>query len=314
MKRAIVTGPTGAIGAALVGKLLQEGIEVEAIVNPQSGRLSNLPQDDRRHIVQCSLANLASLDRQQLGSCDAFFHLAWMGTTGAGRDDMYLQNENIKYALDSVKLAKRCGCIVYLGVGSQAEYGRAEGKLTASTSEKPEMGYGIAKLCAGQMTRILCQQLDLRHIWARVLSVYGPCDGEHSMIMSGIRTMLRGECPPFSQGEQLWDYLYSEDAANALYLLALSGKSNAIYPVGSGTVRPLREYIQEMCHVVSLQTGKKTMAGIGALPYREGQVMYLCADISDLTRDTGFVPRITFNEGISKTVEWCKTHSYPHDR
>lgn len=129
------------------------------------------------------------------------------------------------------------------------------------------------------------------------------------MIMSGIRRMLRSECPPFSQGNQLWDYLYSEDAANALYLLALSGKNNAVYPVGSGTVRPLKEYIQDMCRVVSLQTGKEAMAGIGELPYRKGQVMYLCADISDLTRDTGFVPKITFNEGISKTVEWCKTHS-----
>ncbi len=309
MKKAIVTGPTGAIGAALVDKLLREGIEVEAIVNPQSKRLSNLPQNDRLHIVQCPLESLDSLDTRQLGSCDTFFHLAWMGTTGAGRDNMYMQNENIKYALDSVKLAKRCNCIVYLGVGSQAEYGRVKGRLTASTPEKPEMGYGIAKLCAGQMTRILCRQFGIRHIWTRVLSVYGPCDGENSMIMSGIRTMLRGGCPPFSRGEQLWDYLYSEDAANALYLLALSGKGDAIYPIGSGKARPLKDYIQDMCSAVSLQTGKEAVAGIGELPYREGQVMYLCADISELTRDTGFVPKITFDEGISKTVEWCKTHN-----
>ena len=46
--------------------------------------------------------------------------------------------------------------------------------------------------------------------------------------------------------------------------------------------------------------------GIGEIPYAPKQVMYLCADISELTVDTGFVPKYTFEEGIQETIEWYK--------
>jgi nucleoside-diphosphate-sugar epimerase len=54
------------------------------------------------------------------------------------------------------------------------------------------------------------------------------------------------------------------------------------------------------------ETKADARAWIGALPYRDKQVMYLCADIEDFTKDTGFVPEVSFEEGIKKTVEWCK--------
>ena len=46
--------------------------------------------------------------------------------------------------------------------------------------------------------------------------------------------------------------------------------------------------------------------GIGEVPYMPKQVMYLCADINKLTKDTGFVPEWSFEEGIKETVEWCR--------
>lgn len=307
MKRVIITGPTGAIGVALVQRLLEEGIVVVAIVNPESKRVDRLPKHERIQIVRCSLGNLHSLDEKELGTCDAFFHLAWMGTIGPQRDDMHLQNRNVSYALDAVELAKRCGCQVFLGAGSQAEYGRVECKLKADTPVNPEMGYGIAKLCAGQMTRLLCKQLGIRHVWTRILSIYGPYDGDTTMITSGIKKMLRGEIPSFSKGEQLWDYLYSGDAANALYLVAKYGKDGAIYPIGSGKTRPLKEYILDMKKAVENVIGKSIQVGIGELSYQQNQVMYLCADISKLSSDTGFTPKVSFEEGIANTVEWCRT-------
>ncbi len=120
-----------------------------------------------------------------------------------------MQNQNVAYALDAVRAARRFGCSVFVGTGSQAEYGCVEGVLRPDTPAFPENGYGMGKLCAGLMTRELAGQLGLRHIWVRVLSVYGPCDGENSMIMSAIRKLLAGETPEFTKGEQMWDYLYS---------------------------------------------------------------------------------------------------------
>ena len=56
--------------------------------------------------------------------------------------------------MDAVNLAHRLGCEFFIGAGSQAEYGRVEGKLNAQVPTNPENGYGMAKLCAGQMSRV----------------------------------------------------------------------------------------------------------------------------------------------------------------
>jgi nucleoside-diphosphate-sugar epimerase len=225
-----------------------------------------------------------------------------MGTTGEARNDTGLQTENIQCTLDAVQLAQRLGCNTFIGAGSQAEYGRVEGRLDATTPTFPENGYGVAKLCAGQLSRIECEKRGMRHIWTRILSVYGPWDGESSMVTSTINKLLRGESPSLTPGEQQWDYLYSGDAARALLAAGERGVSGKVYCIGSGQARPLKEYIDIMRN----QIDPTLPLGFGEVPYGEKQVMYLCGDISDLTRDTGFVPETDFETGISKTIDWLQ--------
>lgn len=215
---------------------------------------------------------------------------------------MNIQTQNIQSAIEAAETAKLLGCEVFLGAGSQAEYGRTEEKISPKLCEKPENGYGMAKLCAGQMTRVMCKRMGIKHIWCRILSTYGPYDGMQTMVMSGIRQMLAGEKPSYTKGEQLWDYLYCDDAANAFYLAAVEGKDGSVYCVGSGKTRSLKEYIFAIRDAVN----PNQEVGIGEIPYFENQVMYLCADITALTEDTGFIPQYSFEQGIKETVEWYK--------
>ena len=112
--------------------------------------------------------------------------------------------------------------------------------------------------------------------------------------MSTIRKLAAGEIPEFTPAEQRWDYLYSGDAAEAFADLADRGRDGGIYVLGSGTARPLREYIEEIRDVVR----PGAALGIGKLPYGKNQVMYLCADTGDIFRDTGWTPKTPFSEGI----------------
>lgn len=302
MKRVIITGPTGAIGMALIQKCIEEGAEVTAVCRHGSSRIARIPVSDKIKVVECDLDEMGTLSDRLQGSYDAFFHLAWACTAGEGRNDTRAQAQNISAALEALEAAHKLGCECFIGAGSQAEYGRVEGRLSAETPAFPENGYGIAKLCAGQLTRIRSRQLGIRHIWFRVLSVYGRYDGEQTMIMSSIKKLLNGETPEYTPAEQLWDYLYSEDAGRAFYLAAEKGKDGAVYCLGSGQVVPLREYIEILRDEIDPGLPIK----IGAKPYADKQVMHLCADITDLQKDTGFVPRIGFREGIRETVEWIK--------
>ncbi len=303
--RVVITGPTGAIGHALIERCIKNGDEVLAICRKGSSRIATLPQDSKVSVLELSLSDYEKYIKEADAPdvpCDVFYHFAWESTTGASRNDTDSQSLNIRYALSSVKLAHFFGCKTFIGAGSQAEYGRVEGSLKPDTPTFPENGYGIAKLCAGQLTRILCSQLGIKHIWTRILSVYGPYDGEGSMVISSLRKMIRGEEVGFTKGEQEWDYLYSADAANAMYLIAQKGIGDKIYVIGSGKTRKLMDYI----YVMDKKVNPPVHPVLGAVPYADKQVMYLCADIDELTKDTGFVPTVEFEEGIEKTIQYVR--------
>lgn len=302
MKSAIITGATGMIGSSLIECLLNEGIKVTAVVRPNSKRRAMIPNHSLVNVVECELDSLLSFDTEIIGNADAFFHLAWEGTVGEARNNFYLQNNNVKYTLDAVELSQKLKCTTFVFAGSQAEFGRVDGLLSSSLPCKPENGYGVAKYSAELMSRMMCNNLNIKHLTARILSVYGPNDGENTMVSSTIRKLLKGEDTSFTPCEQQWDYLYCKDAAKALYLLALKGKKDAIYCLGSGKAKELRYYVETIRDIIN----PKAELGIGRVPYGKNQVMMLCADIDDLRNDVGFEPEYSFEKGIEETINWWR--------
>lgn len=300
IKGLVITGPTGAIGMALINNCIENKIPVLAICHRGSARIKQIPENEFVTIVEASLNEYERLDASAAAGVkyDTFIHLAWNGTFGDTRNNMELQADNIRYALNAVELAARLGCSTFIGAGSQAEYGRVGEPLTPQTPAFPENGYGIAKLAAGNMTRIRCKQLGMKHIWTRILSVYGPFDGNYTMVMSTLNKMLAGEETHFTAGDQIWNYLYSEDAAKILMEFAEHGADGAVYCLGSEEARPLKEYIKEMYE----RTGCNARLGLGDIPYAGGQVMCLCVKNSPVK---GF-EFTAFSDGIEKTIQWIK--------
>ena len=305
MKNVVITGATGMIALALIRYFLKNEADTEifCVTHSDSKKNTSIPRSPHVHLIKCDLDHYNQLSQLISLKCDAFFHFAWAGTFGDKRNDVFLQEKNIRYTLDAVSAAKALGCSCFIGAGSQAEYGCTHVDLSPDTHTDPITGYGIAKYAAGKLSRTLCNNLGLRHVWARILSIYGPHDGEKTMVTSCIRSFLKNESLPFTKGEQVWDYLYCDDAARALYLMAEKGVDGAIYPLGSGESKQLTEYIQTIRDIVA-PTLKLTF---GDLAYTKSQVMHLCADISSLTRDTGFIPEVTFEDGIKATKKWMES-------
>jgi len=299
--RVVITGPTGTIGIALIKKYIDRGAEVLALCRKGSKGIAHIPSHPNIRIIEANLDEYKMLEIS--GSYDVFYHLAWMSTIGESRNDVYAQHHNTQFTLDAVQLAHRLQCHTFIGAGSQAEYGRSATSINAQTPTFPENGYGIAKLCAGQLSRILCEQLQIRHIWTRILSVYGPYDDENTMITSTLTKMVMNKELQFTAGEQVWDFIYSEDAGEILYRLALYGESGQIYCIGSGQGRPLRAFIEEMRDLIM----PNQVLSFGQIPYGENQVMYLVADLTDLEEILGDFLFTPFSEGIMQTLEDVKT-------
>jgi nucleoside-diphosphate-sugar epimerase len=252
--------------------------------------------------VACGLKNLPALPGLLKGRYDIFYHLGWSHTDKIGRLDPPRQAANIGYTLEAVDAAAKLGCRTFLGAGSQSEYGPAAGAINEKTPAAPEFAYAIAKYAAGRLSAIRCRELGLKHVWTRIFSVYGPFNRPDNMILSCVDRLLRRQKPAMTKCEQIWDYLYCSDAARALYLAAARGKDQAVYNVGSGRGRRLKDYVNE----IRDEAGPGMKIGFGKKPYPRGQVMFLRADISRLTKDTSFQPKVSFKEGIRRTVEWYR--------
>ena len=296
MKSIVITGATSMIGSALLRYATLQNINVLCIVRKDSKKLENIPKSEYIRITYCNINEYDTININE--KYDIFFHIAWEKTSVSLRDDVEAQINNIQYTINAVHLAKRLGCRKFIGAGSQAEYGIVNEPLKPETPVNPQNGYGIAKFTSGKLSKLLCTQLDLQFNWVRILSVYGLFDNINSLIMYTINELQNRHSPELTKCEQIWDYLYCDDTAKALLAIGKSGVNGKFYPLGSGKVQKLSKYIENIRDIISpdieLHFGKKE--------YYPHQPMYLCADISELTYDTGWRPEISFEDGIKKVL------------
>ena len=300
MRSVVVTGATGLIGQALIKCLNAKNIKIYAVCRPDSLKNKALNEYTNVDVVCCDVKSICKLDSMIHRKCDAFFHLAWLGTGNSlNRMDVKLQLENISCVVEAVNVANRMGCKVFIGAGSQAEYGKVSGIISPDTLHKPCSGYGIAKLSSKQFTRLLCNQFGMRHVWPRIVSIYGPNDSEKTLVSTVINKLMLGESPELTKCEQIWDYLYVDDAAEALYKLALYGKNDREYVLGSGKTKRLREFVE----IIRDEIDPTLRIDFGAREYYPDQAMHLEADITTITEDTGWKPKYEFREGIREMLK-----------
>lgn len=301
MERVVVTGATSMIGVALIEECVKKEVQVLALVRRASAKVGRLPLSKYVTVVECDLDELKNLKTDV--EYDVFYHLGWTHTDREGRADAKKQSENIAYTLDALELAERLGCKKFIGAGSQAEYGiHKESKTRPETELAPLSAYGIAKAAAGKLCSVAAAQKKMDFSWVRIFSVYGKYELPGTLIQTVLPKMVRNERCSLTEGIQDWDYLYSADAGEAFYLVGEKAGGNNFYCLGSGRSYPLRQYVCEMKDVLE----SDSELGFGDVPYAEGKICGMCADITAIQRDTGWYPKTTFADGIRKELDRWK--------
>lgn len=300
MKQVVVTGASSLVGTALIDECVKHNVGVLALVRRNSEKTNRISRLKNLTISECDLNDIESFSYSGSEKFDVFYHFGWSHTDKAGRQNPSEQCENIKFSLDAVKLAHRLGCSKFIGAGSQAEYGIHVSEKTSPDSPLyPREAYGAAKAAAGKLCSIEAERLNMNFAWVRIFSLYGKYELESTLIQTAMRKMLADEKCGLTPCTHNWDYLYSADAGEALFALGNALDGNRVYCLGSGSARALREYIEEMKAVL----GSKSELGFGDIPYSDPDFNGFCADISDLTRDTGWKPRTPFRDGIAAEAE-----------
>jgi nucleoside-diphosphate-sugar epimerase len=229
---------------------------------------------------------------------DTVIHLAWYGVANRYRNDP-LQLDNLHSCRELLRIAHRVGVSHWIGLGSQAEYGPWDQQIDEETPTQPTTLYGATKLCAFLLAKHLSTQFEMRFIWLRLFSAYGPVDDQGWMIPYLILSLLQGERPSLTEGTQYWDYLYVTDVADAIYLTAATPDASGVFNLGSGKAYSIRAIIERIRDMID----PSLPLGFGEVPYRPDQIMHLQADISRLQQATGWSPQVSLDEGLRRTVE-----------
>lgn len=301
-RRVVVTGAAGFLGAALVRRLAAGAHDVLAWVRP-GGSPDRLAGVGAR-VLELDLRDLgtpagASAAREALAAFrpDALVHAAWRGTRAADRDDP-CQADNLAWAIDVVRLAAAAGATRFVGIGSQAEYGPQPGVITEQTPPDPVTLYGTVKLACGQVTLALARALAMSAAWVRVFSVYGPGERGGTLVSDLTRALRDGR--PFAVGnlERRWDYLYEDDAGEALARLALRADATGVFNLASGCAAPLSKVVARIEALAApgrAPSVTSRAAGLDELPRLE-------ADVGRLARALAWEPEFDLDSGLARTV------------
>jgi UDP-glucose 4-epimerase len=302
MKRVLVTGGAGFVGARVVNRLLDQGCEVALLLRETSNTR-------RLHgtLARCTVlrGDLTQVERLR-GPLEDFapegvLHLAWEGVKGAERNHPN-QLANVSNSIDLFNLTGDIGCSGFVGLGSQAEYGLLSGRIDERAQTRPTTTYGAAKLATGCVLERAAAAAGRAFSWLRLFSSYGPDDDPSWLIPYLIQTLLAGERPKLTKAEQVWDYIHVDDVAEAI-VVALQSQVSGIFNLGSGEARPLRKIVEGLRDEIN----PTLPLGFGEVDYRPDQVMHLESDIGALRAATGWAPSISLKQGLAGTIEWHRT-------
>lgn len=115
-----ITGATSMLGASTINAFIKRGIKVLALVRNGSEKKHRLPTSEYIEVIECDLDKLNSLSINR--RCDVLIHFGWDGADHKGRSNAIVQTSNIQYSIDSVILAEKLGCSLYIGAGSQLKF------------------------------------------------------------------------------------------------------------------------------------------------------------------------------------------------
>lgn len=305
-KKAVITGADGFIGAATTNYFIEQGWQVLAIdLAPEPKRLSSQP--GLTYVSWDMLNDDWSLlepffPTQGSDRYDCFIHFAWSGSAGELRKDLTHQMRNVRAMENCVELAKHLGCKTFVGAGSLMEYevAAASHNNCALTSTNY---YGLAKLNAHYFAKHLVAQTDMKFVWGIITNVYGPGETAPRFINTTLRKLLNGETLEFnSSGLQNYDFVYIDDAARAFYGMGLYGEDNREYVLGSGSVRPLYQFVIDMTKITNISVPIHFDLGNRVDCELDTKVF----STFELETGTGWRPLYSFEEGIKRTMEWLK--------
>lgn len=306
MKKVLVTGGAGFIGSNLVDELIESGHLVVIIDDLSTGFARNLNPQAKFYLADIRDAALMrkifDLEAPEIVN----HHAAQMDVRRSVEEPVFDAECNIIGGINLIKESVEHSAekFVYVSTGG-AVYGEPdELPVTEEHAVNPECPYGITKHTVEHYLHLYHGLYGLNYTVLRYPNVFGPRQnplGEAGVNAIFIHQMLCGKTPTiFGDGEQLRDYVYVKDIVDA-NLAAMVKGDNLILNIGSGVGTSVNQIYRGLQEIIGFEQ-KAVYA-----PARAGEIYKIYLDAAKAKRELGWEPRISFKEGLKRTVEWHRS-------
>ncbi len=291
-----MTGASGFIGS-WISRILSTDHEVLALTRDTSS-LEKLRGINSIHISRIEPKFWP--DFIMHSSPDILILNDWSGVGNQSRNDAE-QFENVSRLSRLAIAGQDAGVKTVIGIGSQAELGPVGSSILDSTADNPTTLYGEAKVKTRIQLESLFTHSEVRFVWMRLFSTYGPLDEGSWLIPNIVDSLANNKSMKMTLGEQEWSYLHAYDLANAFATVIKDEKINGIVNLGN----PKTILIREAGLIIGRILGKENLLDFGAIDYRPDQVMKLQPICETLT-NAGWSPQIDFEFGVKQTIDWLQ--------
>lgn len=295
--KVLVAGGGGFVGSALVAALAAGGHDVSVMTTgeramPPSVRILRLA----RWHPGCVLG------AEPAPRYDWIFNAAAYGVDPSQTDATAARLANIELPLAFVDLARRAGAHALVHVGSCFEYAEPAVRHLLRESDPLETvkTYAASKVAGSLAVVEAARQSSVNAVVARLFGVYGAGERPWRLLPSIHDRLVRGQPVPLSEGSQVRDYLYIEDAAAGLIALAASisaiPQAPSIVNLCSGVEVTVRRFAETLAGALGAPHG---LLQFGAIPMRPREIAYLVGDVGRLSSLTPWRPAYTLERGIA---------------
>lgn len=297
-QRVLITGGSGFLGRHVIAQGAQHKLELHAVSRSHTA----IPG------VRSWAADVTDSERMlhviREVRPTVIIHLAAAGVAYGGDGPADLLNTNacaFARMLESVLALDLTPSVVVAGSGF--EYGRSARPIKETDPLVPYRAYGVSKAAASLLAELYADRLPVTVL--RFFSLYGPGEREPRLAPFIIAQAMRGQRIALTEGEQVRDYTYVEDAAEACWRAIASctrRPSFRLMNVGPGSYITLKEFARAIGDALECR-GIIAPMDFGARPYRTDELMSYCADVTHLTDTLGWRPSTPLHEGIRRMVE-----------
>lgn len=302
--RVLVTGGAGFIGSHLVDRLVEENHEVSVVDDLSTGkrkRVNPKAHFYKADILSTKMERLFKKERPEIVS----HHAAQINVRRSVKDPLFDAQVNILGLLNVLQLSVKYGVrrVLFASSGG-AVYGEQQTfPATEEHAAHPLSPYGVSKLAGEHFLYYFRQSSGLATASLRYSNVYGPRQdpfGEAGVVAIFTQSLLRGESPLINgTGRQTRDFIFVDDVVDAS-MAVLHSSAEGVFNVGTGR----ETSVNDLCAMLKRMIGVEVRERHG--PEAAGDIARSCLDASRLRKATDWVPKVSMEEGLQRTVEFFR--------